>query len=112
MASYPMYCTEKQAENASPEGTAHTHGQCYMPDLVTLYHGDYAGDAALCDCECEAEEEEEEEHDGHDHGEEEEEEHDDHDGHDHGMVEESDGSARLAPTLLAAAISAALAKTW
>ena len=106
MASYPMYCTEKQAENASPEGTAHTHGQCYMPDLVTLYHGDYAGDAALCDCECESEaKEEEEEHDGHDHGEEEEEEHDEK------PTYESDGAARLAPALLAA-VGAALATTW
>ena len=60
----------------------------------------------------EEEEEAHDDHDGHDHGEEEEEEHDDHDGHKLGMMEESDGSARLAPTLLAAAISAALAKTW
>jgi hypothetical protein len=104
MASYPMYCVEKQAENASPEGTAMTHGQCYMPEGVTMYHGDYAGDAVQCDCECEAEEHDD--HDGHDHGEEEEEEHDD-----EKPTYESDGAARLAPALLAA-VGAALATTW
>ena len=98
---YPYFCTEDEANAASPDGTSHEHHGYWMPLGVTMYHGDFDGVAPACECE------------GAHHGgaadgdhDESEEAHDDHDGHDHGEEAESDAAA-AARLLGAAALAAA-----
>ena len=75
---------------------SHAHSGLYMPNGVTMYHGDYAGDAATCDC---AVIEGMNDHDDH-HGHVEES-----DGHDHDN-EESDSATVLVPSLLLLGLAA------
>jgi len=69
-----------------------------MPNGVTMYHGDYAGDAATCDCEDMGGMDDHDDHHGHDHG--------DHHGHDHDDDEESDAASALVPSLLLLGLAA------
>jgi len=53
--NYPLYCTEAEANVVSPENSSHSHmmgsANTYMPNGVTMHHGDYAGNAVQCDCD-------------------------------------------------------------
>jgi len=78
---YPMYCSEEEAQMASPQGTAHYEGgDSWMPDLENeeVFHGDYVGDAEECACEGNAPSGDHNDQDSHDH---------DHD-HDDGLKDE------------------------
>jgi uncharacterized protein (DUF305 family) len=49
--TYPNYCTESEANHASPTETSHQHaGVLWMPEDVEQYHGNYNGDAPECTC--------------------------------------------------------------
>ena len=45
---YPYFCTEDEANAASPDGTSHEHHGYWMPLGVTMYHGDFDGVAPAC----------------------------------------------------------------
>lgn len=108
--SYPLYCTEEESNGVSPDGSSHAMAGHFMPDGVTMYHGDYTGDADACDCELDESDESDES--GPDSSESESD-HDDHDDHDHDdhddqPVVESDGASRTTIGVLLAAIPLAL----
>ena len=93
--AYPSYCTEAEA-NAVGDGTSHAHGGVHMPNGVSMYHGDYPGDADECACDDDAD----------DHA------HDDGHDHDHGddpTDEEADGAAPRALAGLAGLAALGLA---
>jgi len=48
--SYPLFCTEMLAKEASPTGDAHGMAGYFMPSGVKMFHSGYDGDAAECDC--------------------------------------------------------------
>lgn len=50
--SFPYFCTEAAAVAASPQSSAHQDedGGFWMPNGIASFHGDYSGDAKLCDC--------------------------------------------------------------
>jgi len=69
--SYPIYCSEKEAQMASPLGKAHYEGGgSWMPDQEEeeVFHGDYGGDAEECACEENATSGDHNDQDSHDHG--------------------------------------------
>jgi len=91
---YPLYCTEAEANLVSPDGSSHSMGDHHMPDGVTMFHGDYTGDADECACE--------ESDDGHAG-------HDDHDhDHDHDEEEDADAASRAMPVGALVAAAAAV----
>ena len=57
--SYPLYCTEAEANAESPDGKSHEHRGYHMPWErtwasawgVSLFNSGYEGDAPACDCD-------------------------------------------------------------